>query len=742
MNRVLISIRYAFCLALMTATSVAIAQDLPLVDGAMGQKMVYGPYISHSVGFRPIKNQNQGIQPGAIPRGMVVKLADQSSICYDMNRLTVAGFWTADNEKQTGFVDFKKTHYTTYKGGLPARPDGRILYDDLENAGWLDGKTNKPIEAGELTFSGHYLHGQTVVLSYAIGGRQILESPTSMKHDGTVVYVRIMQVSASDRDLTLLLGKLQGGKVSIDGAAGVIKDDKKVFAASVSGSGQLTDSDGGLYVSIPASKQDKTLILMMAAGDAEVAHAVKAIKIKPADLEALTKGGPPRWGQVVTTQGTLSKKKAAYVSDDLPVPMKNPWGAWMRLTGVDFFSDGRAAISTLSGDVWTVAWDEKLSNIQWRRFATGMYEPLGLKIINDKILVRGRDRITRLHDLNNDGEADYYENFHSAGMIGTSYHAFLFDLVTDKAGNIYFARSGRKSVPPGEVVRLSPDGKQRKVVATHFRHPNGMGGAGVYDWILIADNPNGKFPSGAMIVREGEMYGHEGPRTAPYLFLLPPQVDTSSGSQCWSDTKRWGPLSGTLAHTSFSKSVMCYVMVENATPYPNGYAVKFKLPFKSGMMRTRVNPKDGQVYAIGQRGWDTNAAVDGSFNRIRYTGQKAYLVTAVKASQDGLTLTFSCDLDPQSVSDDGFSAKRSDGKKDTPIKITSVKLLKPNTVFVGLSGIDPNAIFDRKVKLKDKRVVQTIKIIPPIVLTFDLDAKDGALVHDTVYGTVNSVTEK
>ena len=33
--------------------------------------------------------------------------------------------------------------------------------------------------------------------------------------------------------------------------------------------------------------------------------------------------------------------------------------------------------------------------------------------MNDDIYVLGRDQITRLHDLNGDGEIDFYENFNN-----------------------------------------------------------------------------------------------------------------------------------------------------------------------------------------------------------------------------------------------------------------------------------------------------------------------------------------
>src|SRR5262249_62343677 len=105
----------------------------------------------------------------------------------------------------------------------------------------------------------------------------------------------------------------------------------------------------------------------------------------PSNLSTLLKGGPKRWGDPLTTQGTLAKDdaKSAYVVDTLTLPFDNPFKSWMRTAAHDFFSDGRMAVSTLNGDVWIVdGIDKDLKQLKWTRFATGLYEPLGLRIVN------------------------------------------------------------------------------------------------------------------------------------------------------------------------------------------------------------------------------------------------------------------------------------------------------------------------------------------------------------------------
>ena len=166
----------------------------------------------------------------------------------------------------------------------------------------------------------------------------------------------------------------------------------------------------------------------------------------PADLRADLKPGPRIWGEPVVTQGKLATSggDGPYVVDTITWPDDNPQKSWLRFGGFDFFKDAtRAAICNVSGDVWIVSGlDEGLQNIRWQRFASGLFQPLGLRIVNDQVYVLGRDQITRLHDLNKDGEADHYENFNNDTTITDHYHEFCLGLETDRAGNFYFNKGG------------------------------------------------------------------------------------------------------------------------------------------------------------------------------------------------------------------------------------------------------------------------------------------------------------
>ena len=130
------------------------------------------------------------------------------------------------------------------------------------------------------------------------------------------------------------------------------------------------------------------------------------------DLSRLLEPGPARWFPELKTVGQRGLDTDVLAVDTLTVPYDNPWKALMFFAGVDFTPDGAAYVCTIHGDVWRVTGiDDKLRELRWKRFATGLFQPLGLKVRDGQVFVLGRDQITRLHDLNGDGEADFYENF-------------------------------------------------------------------------------------------------------------------------------------------------------------------------------------------------------------------------------------------------------------------------------------------------------------------------------------------
>ena len=63
-----------------------------------------------------------------------------------------------------------------------------------------------------------------------------------------------------------------------------------------------------------------------------------------------------------------------------------------------------------------------------------------MKIVGNDIYVLGRDQITIPRDLNNDGEADFYENFNNDISVTPNFHEFVFDLQQAPDGGFFFTK--------------------------------------------------------------------------------------------------------------------------------------------------------------------------------------------------------------------------------------------------------------------------------------------------------------
>ena len=100
--------------------------------------------------------------------------------------------------------------------------------------------------------------------------------------------------------------------------------------------------------------------------------------------------------------------------------------------------------------------------------AAGLHQPLGLVVVDGLVCVLGRDQITRLHDLNANGEADFYECVTNAYETSPGGHDFVTGLEAGPDGLWYFV-----SATQG-VCRVAADGKSVDSLATGFRNANGL----------------------------------------------------------------------------------------------------------------------------------------------------------------------------------------------------------------------------------------------------------------------------
>lgn len=389
-------------------------------------------------------------------------------------------------------------------------------------------------------------------------------------------------------------------------------------------------------------------------------------QIAPADRHPLRHQiakGEPQWPQILQTPITLGEGRP-YAVDTIQLPHENPWNALLFCGGHDFLSDGSAVVCTMQGDVWRVDGLNSTAEgagasgtARWRRIASGLHHALGLVVHEDQIYVQCRDQITRLHDLNADGEADFYECFSKAFETSPAGHDYICGLERDAAGNFYTA-SGNQG-----LLRISPNGQQVEVIATGFRNPDGLGllpdgtltvPASEGEWtpasMICAIPPR---PSGSDVANPTSTaaphFGARGPRNQepPELPLvyLPRGLDNSSGGQTFVTSDRWGPLKDQLLHFSFGMGRHFLVLRDEVGERMQGAVVPLTGDFLSGVHRGRFSPHDGQLYVSGMTGWGSYTPQVGCFQRVRYTGDRAQFPVAFHVHQNGLTIRFSEPLD-------------------------------------------------------------------------------------------------
>jgi putative heme-binding domain-containing protein len=381
---------------------------------------------------------------------------------------------------------------------------------------------------------------------------------------------------------------------------------------------------------------------------------------------AMLDGGRPQWPETITVRGSLGAGRP-YAVDTIPLPFDNPWNALMFCGDHAFLPDGSALVCTMQGDVWrATGLDDKLEQVTWRRFASGLHHALGLVVADGEIYVQGRDQITRLHDLNHDGEADYYECFSQAFQTSPAGHDFICGLERDAVGRFYTA-SGNQG-----LIRISADGQTCEVLATGFRNPDGLGLG--RDGVVTVPSSEGDWTPASMIAafRPGEpathvpgakpigglvppYFGWGGPREgrAPDLPLvyLPRGLDNSSGGQTEVTSDRWGPLQGQRLHFSFGTGSHFLLLMDDVDGQRQGAVVPLPGEFRSGAHRGEFHPLDGQLYVSGMAGWGSYTPDDGCFHRVRYTGDPVQLPVASHVHQNGVLVRFSEPLDPAVAGD-------------------------------------------------------------------------------------------
>lgn len=692
--------------------------------------------------------------PGGVGRG-------HAWVLYELDTMRVAAFWTGDQ-----FIDWSGINFDGRHGAHP-HVAGEVQFSTPTMPGWANlqtesfddprplGRDNKPygpLPRDHVRFKALHHVGldgtdgepkNAVVLEYRVGSTDVLETaslaPPFDDGDKKIpIFWRSFSFGPRSHELI----------VALESAAE--PSAVEAFADGMVLPLEMT-SGGELAVRVPKGNEPYDLDVAVARADSRVfANHVDGITPPPATRTLIGQPAPKLWATTVETRIAPGPTSGPFAVDVLTAPEANPWNAQVRFSGIDFTGADEAVICSWDGDVWKVRGITSASGtLTWQRIASGLFQPLGIKVIKGEIYVGCRDRILKLVDLNGDGMTDRYDTFNDDHQVTEHFHEFAMGLETDAAGNIYYAKSARHGKPAvvphhGTLLKVSPDGKSTTIVANGFRAANGVcvEDDGTF-WVTDQEghwNPKNRINH----VRQGGFYGnmfgyHDVTDTSDEA-MIPPAVwitnafDRSPAELVRVNSKQWQPIDRALLELSYGEGRVHLVLTEPANGergkqgVSQGGLVALPIPdLPTGIMRGRFNPADGQFYGCGLYAWAGNRQHPGGFFRIRRTEKPLTIPVGLHAEPGSLSLEFPLPL----------GAKAAD-TANWKVRAWALK----RTAKYGSDHIDEHDVPVTAATLSSdgRSVSLTVPDFGPTwcySLEWKIDAADGTPIKGVLHGTMH-----
>ncbi len=658
------------------------------------------------------------------PRGIVVRVGPETWAAFDVDLLRISAIWRGKGVTPVALAPGSYNHPDRKTPGgqspLP-EPDGAVWLANGIYPGWQIGDDVSLVDSREPApsreevgrgplpealgrFSAIRQVSNGVVLEYRVGGAMVREQMEEVHTNDAWTFAREFQVAPSMQPLALVLG-LTTSDVSIAVQGGGVSLARVPLAP--------LDSGWTWVAHLPPHQQPVGFIATFTHGG-EAALNASHISLDPA---------PRRWTQEVITRVARSASKEAYVVDDVALPLDNPWQRSVRPADIQFLKDGTGAVVTLDGDVWIVrGLHDSSGTARWRRFASGLHEPLTLAVRDDQIYVFDRNGIWRLRDTNGDGEADVHELFSNAFAQTADLREFPSMIRLAPGGEFVIAKGGQEAATfgkhNGSVLRISADGRTATVLGYGFRQPNI--GVNIRTGLVTASDQQGNYiPSTPLhVVGDAQFYGflsdkkprevYPAPIAEP-LTWIPHAANASAMSQIWLFGARMGPLNDALVYIGFNNPELFRVLLNDRTAKLQAAVVSITKAFDFPPLHGSVDPADGQLYITGFQilGWGTTATRLAGLGRVRYTGVPSTVPSRIIPMDKGVLLRFDLPLERSTaVNPDNYSLAtwhytrtyqygspqfKADGTTGIDLLIPASAYLSNDghAVFVGVPGMSP-----------------------------------------------------
>ncbi|MGC5561841.1 ricin-type beta-trefoil lectin domain protein [Streptomyces sp. FR-108] len=408
-----------------------------------------------------------------------------------------------------------------------------------------------------------------------------------------------------------------------------------------------------------------------------------------------------------------------------------PTGFEPQVSAMDWLPDGRLAVATWGGSENTAGEVYLLSNVTgntgpdkvtYKKVASGLKEPMGIKYVDGKLYVSQKHELTELNDTNGDEVTDTYRRV-ATWPYGGNFHEFAFGLLY-KDGFFYLNLSvsinyGGATTNPqpapnrGSTIKVNKATGAVSYVAGGLRTPNGIGWGPEGD-IFVTDNQGGWLPSSKLVqVKQDRFFNHytnpSGPFdsqnvTKPVLWLPQNEIANSPSTPLQLND---GPFAGQMLFGDVTYGGIQRGYLEKVNGEYQGAVFRLTQGLEVGVNRISVGP-DGALY-IGGLGADGNWGQEGKLKfglqKLTPSGTDAFDMRQMRAVNGGFAIEYTQPISTETAA--GLAARykvkqwryvpRSDygGPKvdEETLTVQSATVSSDRkTVTLAIPGLKPNRV--------------------------------------------------
>ncbi len=336
-----------------------------------------------------------------------------------------------------------------------------------------------------------------------------------------------------------------------------------------------------------------------------------------------------------------------------------------RVGGMDFMRDGSLLVSTwdAEGNVFKItglsAAEDK--SISIKKIATGLAEPLGLKVVDDQIFVLQKQELTQLIDLDGDQIIDEYKTICNGWKVSSNFHEFAFGLVY-KDQHFYASLAtaiepgGASTFPQipdrGKVIKINKTTGDHEFIAHGLRTPNGIN-LGLNDELFVSDNQGDWLPVSKIVhIQEGNFYGSrsvdfegtEGIEVTQPVAWLPQNELCNSPTQ--PITLDVGPYKGQMLLGELTLGGIRRLSLDMVEGKYQAAVFRFTQGLEAGVNRLVWGP-DGALYigGIGAPGnWSQEKKLWFGLEKMAYNEKPTFEMLNVKAKSNGFEIEFTAPI--------------------------------------------------------------------------------------------------